>query len=73
MLKTNANRFVSIHNTHLPFLVPEELAGVFYHLLVRELRVRLLLAEVQYLPEGHPKSPHIAGCGKLTLCDEKQQ
>lgn len=66
---SNAVGLVFVHATHLSFLVPEELAGVFYHLLVRELRVRLLLAEVKYLPQGHPKRPHVTGSGKLALCD----
>lgn len=61
---------VFVNDTHLSFLVPEELAGVFNHLLVRELRVRLLLAEVKYLPQGHPKSPHVTGSGELALCDQ---
>lgn len=55
------------NNTHLSFLVPEKLPGVFYHLLVGELRVGLLLAEVQDLPQGHPKGPHVARCGELAL------
>lgn len=54
-------------NTHLSFLVPEKLPRVFYHLLISELRVGLLLAEVQYLPQRHPKGPHVACCGELTL------
>lgn len=66
----NTVRLVFVNNTHLSFLVPEELAGVFYHLLVRELRVWLLLAEVKYLPQGHPVSPHVTGSGELALCDE---
>lgn len=33
-------------HAHLSFLVPEKLPRVFYHLLISELRVGLLLAEV---------------------------
>lgn len=53
--------------THLSFLVPEKLPCVFYHLLIRELGVGLFLAEVQYLPQGDSKRPHVTRCGELTL------
>lgn len=58
-----------LRQVDLSFLVPEKLPCVFYHLLVSELRVGLLLAEVQYLPQSHPEGPHITGCGELTQQD----
>lgn len=58
---------LNLCSTYLSFLVPEKLPRVFYHLLVSELGVGLLLAEVQNLPQGDSKRPHIARCGEFTL------
>lgn len=52
---------------HLSFLVPEKLPCVFYHLLVGELGVWLLLAEVQDLPQRHGVGPDVTRRGELTL------
>lgn len=54
-------------NTHLSFLVPEKLPRVFYHLLIRELGVGLLLAEVENFPQSDSKRPHVTRCGEFTL------
>lgn len=69
MMKTGLRLHYSQHllQTHLLALVPEELAGVFNDLLVRELRVRLLLTQRQDFPQSHCERPHITGHGELPL------
>lgn len=54
-------------HSHLSFLVPEELPCVFYHLLIGELGVGLLLAEVEDFPQRHAEGPNVTRCGKLPL------
>lgn len=57
---------------HLPALAAEELARVLDDLLVRQEAVGLLLAQHKHLPQGHPKGPHVTGCGELALWTESQ-
>ena len=57
-------------DAYLLALVPEELACVFDDLLVGELRVGLLLAQSQNLPQSHAKGPHITGHGELPLREQ---
>lgn len=56
---------------YLPALAAEELPRVLDDLLVREEAVGLLLAQHKHLPQGHPKRPHVAGCGELALWTER--
>lgn len=53
----------------LPPLVSEELSSVLNNLLIRQLRIGLLLAKGEGLPQSHPKGPHIACCGEFAQQD----
>lgn len=52
---------------YLSTLVSEELPSVVDDLFVREVGVRLLLTNAQHLPQCDAESPHVTGCGELTL------
>lgn len=57
---------------YLSTLVSEELPSVVDDLFVREVGVWLLLTNAQHLPQCDAESPHVTGCGELTLWTHNQ-
>lgn len=66
--KSLANIFVYyFFEAHLLVLVAEELAHVLDHLVIGELRVRLLFAQGRRFPECYTEGPHVTGHGEFAL------